>query len=69
MDEPIRARAANDPKPTPGSHEARLLGCTCPVIDNHHGRGMPYSDGPRFWISGDCRLHNALELVRKADHG
>ena len=26
--------------PNPGSDEALELGCTCPVIDNGHGKGM-----------------------------
>lgn len=40
-------------KPNPGSKEARALGCTCPVIDNHHGHG---ADG-YFWVSENCPLH------------
>ena len=50
----------------PGSEAALALGCTCPVIDNHYGEGMPY-DGPpdaetykagrAYWISSDCPLH------------
>lgn len=52
-----------DRKPTPGSAEARAIGCTCPVIDNHHGRGMPYPDGPRFWVSGNCSVHKSPERV------
>lgn len=53
-------KEASEPKP--GSQEAVDLGCTCPVIDNHHGAGMPMLDksGGRsvaFWISADCPLH------------
>ncbi len=45
-------------KPNPGSIESREQGCTCPVIDNHFGKGIPSkSDVPQFWISGDCPLH------------
>ncbi len=43
--------------PNPGSREAQAIGCKCPVIDNHHGAGMPYPNGPHFWISGDCPVH------------
>lgn len=45
--------------PNPGSAEAVKRGCKCPVIDNHHGKGVPYGkDGaPRFWISERCPLH------------
>ena len=50
-----------EPKPNPGSDDAIAQGCTCPVIDNHHGEGMPkplYPDGTRyFWMSADCPLH------------
>jgi hypothetical protein len=43
--------------PNPGSERAISAGCTCPVIDNHYGRGVPYPDGPAFWKSEDCPLH------------
>ena len=26
-------------KPNPGSKEAQVLGCVCPVLDNSYGRG------------------------------
>jgi len=45
--------------PNPGSREAIVLGCKCPVLDNAHGVGMPYPDGPRWWINGECPLHGA----------
>ena len=44
--------------PNPGSDAAIAQGCTCPVMDNHHGAGMPFPDGPRFWINADCPLHS-----------
>ena len=40
--------------PNPGSDAALDLGCTCPVLDNGHGRGP----GP-FWMAADCPLHGA----------
>lgn len=40
-------------KPNPGSDAAIKLGCTCPVLDNGHGRR---TDG-RFWIAADCPVH------------
>lgn len=46
-----------DPTPNPGSPEAVARGCTCPVIDNHHGRGVPASDGPWFWHTVGCPVH------------
>lgn len=44
--------------PSPGSAAAIADGCRCPVLDNHHGAGMPYPDGPRFWINADCPMHS-----------
>ena len=40
-------------KPNPGSDAALALGCTCPVLDNAHGR---HDDG-LFWIAADCPVH------------
>jgi len=41
--------------PNPGSDAALTAGCTCPVIDNCHGKG--FGPDPRFWVSGGCPLH------------
>lgn len=46
-------------KPKPGSKEAIERGCKCPVMDNHHGKGLPNGD---YWISADCPLHSNDEL-------
>jgi len=44
--------------PTPGSMDARLVGCICAVIDNHHGIGVPTGDGKHtFWITDGCPVH------------
>jgi hypothetical protein len=43
--------------PNPGSKEAQELGCTCPVVDNHYGNGVPSKDGPLFWYYEDCPVH------------
>lgn len=45
--------------PNPGSPEATKAGCTCPVIDNHYGKGVPMGKGgaPLFWQSEKCPLH------------
>lgn len=43
----------------PGSQEALDLGCKCPVIDNHYGRGVPYPEGPAFWYTEGCPVHTA----------
>lgn len=52
-----------DNKPNPGSNEAIAAGCTCPVLDNGHGRGAyggaKLDNGkPIFWIMQDCPLHS-----------
>ena len=44
-------------RPTPGSHAAYNLGCTCPMMDNHHGRGRPGPRGQQFYINAKCPLH------------
>lgn len=45
----------------PGSEEAIKLGCTCPILDNCHGKGR-YCNGEDFgwWISGDCEIHGKV---------
>lgn len=42
----------------PGSLQAIKNGCTCPVLDNGHGRGH-LGDGEKFgwWINAGCPLH------------
>lgn len=44
--------------PNPGSVAATMRGCTCPVIDNHCGKGAWGSDFPGvfIYISG-CPIH------------
>jgi transposase len=49
--------AHQPPQLNPGSEEAIALGCTCPVIDNHFGRGAPSKDGPSFWYTEGCPVH------------
>ena len=44
-------------KPRPGSATAELQGCTCPVIDNHYGKGRPCSGKTEWIVSGNCPLH------------
>ncbi len=51
--------------PNPGSITAKHMGCTCPVLDNEHGRGIPWprEDGldpvehPSFYVNERCPLH------------
>jgi hypothetical protein len=44
----------------PGMAGAKRLGCTCPVVDNHHGLGRG-GDGNKFgwFVSSTCPLHAA----------
>lgn len=53
-------------KPNPGSEDAIKQGCTCPVMDNFYGRGIPVKaeEGGvevAFWMNGDCPLHGKPE--------
>lgn len=44
--------------PNPGSEEAQEKDCTCPVMDNHYGVGIPGPDGKNiFWMNEECPLH------------
>ena len=44
-------------KPKPGSAEAVDLGCTCPIIDNHYGKGFIIDDMLCHYMNDDCPLH------------
>lgn len=46
--------------PNPGSDKAIEMGCTCPVLDNAHGRGY-MGNTEAFVMVVDCPLH-ALEI-------
>lgn len=46
----------------PGSDEAIKAGCTCPVMDNAHGKGylggVKDEDGNTVFVyNGDCPIH------------
>jgi len=44
--------------PNPGSKEAIDQGCTCPIMDNHYGKGRSVKDGKATFIfSSDCPIH------------
>ena len=45
------------PAELPGTPEALALGCTCPMIDNHHGQGAPSRKGRVWWVNEGCPLH------------
>lgn len=53
--------------PKPGSKEAVEAGCNCPVIDNHHGEGIPMTNPDTkeiqraYWMMSDCIIHGIIE--------
>ena len=47
--------------PNPGSDAAIKQGCTCPVLDNAHGRGIMGGEELGFWITAGCPLHGSKE--------
>ena len=51
--------------PTPGSPEAIKQGCTCPVMDNGHGKGVKYKGDVHFWISESCPIHQDGDWERE----
>ena len=55
----IQERDGNIQKHNPGSEEAQEKGCTCPVIDNHFGRGRPVrgQKDNEFIFSMECPYH------------
>lgn len=52
-----------DKTPNPGSKEAIEAGCGCPVMDNHHGDGIPMVDPDTkqirraYWVDATCPMH------------
>ena len=52
--------------PPPGSLAALARGCTCPVLDNGHGRGCGRKDeygNPLYWIAEGCPVHDQTTPV------
>lgn len=41
--------------PNPGSDEALAIGCKCPVMDNNHGKRLPWIGA--WWIDIRCSIH------------
>lgn len=57
-------------KPNPGSDEAIAAGCSCPVLDNAHGKGCGYLNAdcaPMFWINADCPMHGSPQARNAVD--
>lgn len=53
-----------DKIPNPGSKEAIKQGCTCPVLDNCHGKGFPYGGKTCFWYTEGCPIHRSNETCQ-----
>lgn len=52
--------AMTEKLPNPGSDEAIEQGCKCPVMDNHNGEGIGYTDGSGtrlYYINEHCPVH------------
>ena len=49
---------ADEKPPAPGSDAAIALGCTCPVLDNGHGRGYMGQKGIYIYNLA-CPVHKA----------
>ncbi|HQS49927.1 MAG TPA: hypothetical protein PK706_26365, partial [Xanthobacteraceae bacterium] len=59
--------------PNPGSELAQAMGCTCPVIDNHHGQGWHGRAGLFIYTLG-CPAHApenaaAIDARRSGEEG
>lgn len=46
-----------DPDKMPGGSLAKRKGCTCPVLDNHYGRGIDKDGETLYYFSEDCPIH------------
>jgi hypothetical protein len=53
--------------PNPGSDAALLMGCTCPVMDNHHGHGFAVEGEVVFWINNDCPVHAPRSALQEGE--
>ena len=42
--------------PNPGSPEALVAGCWCPVLANNYGRFPPHRTS--WWVTAGCPLHH-----------
>ncbi len=52
----------------PGTREAVTAGCSCPVMDNFHGKGR-YGDGAKYgwWYAAGCPLHTPQQKAESHD--
>lgn len=59
--------ATKSDTPNPGSDEAMKMGCLCPVLDNNHGKHLPWTGG--WWVNEDCPVHVAPKSVLPGSDG
>jgi len=61
----------NTAQPNPGSQEAIDKGCTCPVMDNHYGKGFQYGNAQCFYHNELCPLqgYDAADYTPQPDLG
>ncbi|MCO6050892.1 hypothetical protein NGM99_13995 [Mesorhizobium sp. RP14(2022)] len=52
----MREKPNTNAVPNPGSDAALVRGCTCPVLDNAHGKGA-MGNPDRFWYTVGCPVH------------
>ncbi len=52
-----------EPLPNPGSAEAIKAGCSCPILDNRHGKGAYDGKDGQFWINEGCPLHRTAKKI------
>lgn len=52
----------------PGSKEALAKGCTCPVLDNNHGKGMWNGREHLYWQAYGCPVHSPQQQEKVDDN-
>jgi len=50
----------------PGSRKAVESGCTCPILDNGHGRGV-FGNPGAYWMTEGCPVHTETVEESKLD--
>lgn len=60
-----KIKAHSPAKPNPGTQEAIDKNCTCPVIDNHYGKGR-FGNEEVFIYNTECPLHT-VDIEIKED--
>ena len=56
-----------DENATPGSDIAIKLGCTCPPMDNNHGKGFKIEGKTCFYYQCGCPIHDKDNSLLKTE--